>query len=159
AKALEAAAVRDANGARKERASSQAQINEYQKQIKAIEARKALARRKTENSKAEIAKFNQLRDQHLSKKQGAEKELAFLNQESAKFEGYVQEAKLKALKAQQEAFDSQQRLRQAQIQTAKARLSAQSKAQSYRARTEAYQTQIQAQKRAISSEAPAVSYK
>ncbi|MNJ96739.1 hypothetical protein D3C87_144700 [compost metagenome] len=159
AKLLEAAAIRESEAARKEKIKVQAEIVEIKKQIQITEARKVVSKKKIQASKAEIAKQNKERDIHRAKKQDTDKDLAYLNNEAANFERYVQEAKISAIKAQQAAFAARKKLAQTQADTERNRLAAQKKAEHYRTREAQYQAQAQGQnprmiKRSISSEQP-----
>ncbi len=155
AKRLEAEAVFQAGVARKEKKSSENKVHEYTKQIKATEKRKTAAQSRIQTAKNKVAAANKVRNDFKEKKEQTDKELKFLNDESANFERYVSEAHADAAKAQSEYQNAEKNLREVKIKTNNARANAKKRAAIARARENHYKNMTEksnSARRSISSE-------
>ena len=161
AKSLELAAVREAARSRQEKEVIGKQVKEIQTQMKLTEARKVIAQKNIDHSKAEIANYNKVHEEYKAKLEASNKELALLQNEAATFDKYVREAQEASVRAQKEAYSTQKRVKDSQASNDRSRAEAQKRVERYRAREAHYQTMTEQNKgvtRGISSEAPATPY-
>jgi hypothetical protein len=121
AKNLAAAADREAQRTRLEKARLTSEVGGYQRQIKVNEGLKAKAQKEIEFQKAEAERYKKFAQEYKDKMDASQKELDRLNEDKRNIAKWTQEAKEQALKNQRNAAYAAAKAKQQQSYNDKAR--------------------------------------